>query len=135
MARLLLVVCVLLGRTAAASPEGAWGVLLSTSAREDEELVGRVRGQVSDLPVVLRVRPGPAPGATPEQQWSAAESLAGHEPIRVVLWFSHLPEEISVHLADLASRRLLVRGVPVGEPGRRGRSAAVEAAEIGRAHV
>lgn len=131
MARLLLVVCLLWGRASSASPEGSWSVLISTSSPEDEELVGRIRGQVSDLPVKLLVRPGPSPGATPEQQWSAAEALVPDGSARVVLWFSYPPEELSVHLADLTSRRLLVRGVPVdARRGHAGRSAAAEAAAL-----
>ena len=129
MTRLLLLVSLLLGSVASAASEAAWVAVLRTSAPEDAELVTRVRGQLSDLAVALRVRPAPAPGASFEAQWRAAEALAHADAARVVLWFSRAPGVLSVHLADLAEQRLLVRELPVA-PGRRGRSAAAEAAAL-----
>lgn len=131
MTRLLLLVCLLVGGAAPAAPEEPWVAVLRTSSAEDEALVGRVRGQLSDLPVVLRVRPAPAPGPSAEEQWRAAEALATEDSARVVLWFTHLPDALSIHLADLSTQRLLVRRVPGGLlQGRTGRSASAEAAAL-----
>ena len=131
MARLFLLLCLLLGRASAAAPGESWAAVLRTSSPEDEELVGRVRGQLSDLPVVLRVRPAPAPGPSAEEQWRSAEALAAQEQARVVLWFDRPVDGLSIHLADLSTQRLLVRTVPLdARQGRKGRSAAAEAAAL-----
>ncbi|MFY0574134.1 hypothetical protein ACN28S_07025 [Cystobacter fuscus] len=110
----LLVVCVLVGwGTVSAAQEEPWTAVLRASSPEDTELAERLQGQLSDLPVVLRVNPGPAPSTEATEQWRTAVSLAEQGPFRVVIWFHHEPEAIFVHVAEPATRRLLVRRVQV----------------------
>lgn len=126
----VLFVCLLLGwGTAGAASEEPWAAVLRTSSPEDTELASRLQGQLSDLPVTLEVRPGPAPGLPPREQWRAVMELAEQGPFRVVIWFRHEPEAILVHVAEPGTRRLLVRRVQA-QPGRTARSAAAEAAAL-----
>ncbi|OJH33874.1 hypothetical protein [Cystobacter ferrugineus] len=127
----LLVVCVLVGwGTDSAAQEEPWAAMLRASSPEDTELAERLQGQLSDLPVVLRVSPGPAPSTEAAEQWRTAVALAEQGPFRVVIWFHHEPEAIVVHVAEPATRRLLVRRVQVETHQRKGRSAAAEAAAL-----
>ncbi|WNG24816.1 hypothetical protein F0U62_12965 [Cystobacter fuscus] len=127
----LLVVCVLVGwGTVSDAQEEPWAAVLRASSAEDTELAERLQGQLSDLPVVLRVNPGPAPSTEATEQWRTAVSLAEQGPFRVVIWFHHEPEAIVVHVAEPATRRLLVRRVQVETHRRKGRSAAAEAAAL-----
>jgi hypothetical protein len=131
MTRLLLV-CVLVGwGTASVAQVDPWAAVLRTSSPDDTELAGRLQGQLSDLPVLLRVSAGPPPGEEAGEQWRAAVEWAEQGAARVVIWFRHEPEAIVVHVAEPATRRLLVRRVQAeARRGRTGRSAAAEAAAL-----
>lgn len=129
----LLLVCVLLGwgTSGEAQTKASWIAVLRTSSPDDEALASRAQGQLSDLPVELRVRPGPAPGPSAVEQWRAAVELAGSESARVVLWFDQEPDAIGVHLAEPATRRLFFRRVRADtRQGGMGRSALSEAAAL-----
>ncbi|WP_434388665.1 hypothetical protein [Melittangium boletus] len=131
MSRFLLVLCLWVAPLSAAASEGAWTAVLRVTSPEDEALASRVRGQLSDLPVTLRTEPGPPPGESAQEQWRAALELARAHSARVAIWFQITEGEISVHLADPTSQRLLVRSIPVEtRRGRAARSASAEAAAL-----
>jgi hypothetical protein len=125
----LLVVC-LVGWGTVSDAQEPWAAVLRASSPEDAQLAERLQGQLSDLPVVLRVSPGPAPSTEATEQWRTAVALAEQGPFRVVIWFHHESEAIVVHVAEPATRRLLVRRVQVETHRRKGRSAAAEAAAL-----
>ncbi len=129
----LLVVCAFVGWSTAVGAEtkAPWVAVLRTSSPEDEALARRVQGQLSDLPVVLRVKPGTAPGSSDAEQWWTAVDLAASESARLALWFSHAPDGITVHIAEPSTQHLFVRRIqadPAG--GRLSRSAMAEAAAL-----
>ncbi|WP_146210083.1 hypothetical protein [Vitiosangium sp. GDMCC 1.1324] len=104
---------------------------MRTSSPGDEDLASRILGQVSDLPVVLRVSPGPSLGGNDGEQWRTAVELAESLQARVVLWFDREPEAIVLHLAEPATRRLFVRRIQSDERRETlGRSASAEAAAL-----
>ncbi|KFE69220.1 hypothetical protein [Hyalangium minutum] len=105
--------------------------MLRTSSPEDESLASRVQGQLSDLPVVLRVSPGPSLGTSDAEQWRSAVELARSESARVAIWFSHETEAIVVSIAEPSTQHLFVRRIQAdGAGGRLGHSALAEAAAL-----
>lgn len=129
----LLLICALVGwgTSGEAQTKASWIAVLRTSSPDDEALASRVQGQISDLPVELRVRPAAAPGPGAVDPWRAAVELAGSESARVVLWFDQEPDAIGVHLAEPATRRLFFRRVQADtRHGGMGRSALAEAAAL-----
>ncbi|WP_224367364.1 hypothetical protein [Hyalangium versicolor] len=128
---LLLGVLVGWGTEGRAETKSPWIAVLRTSSPEDEALARRVQGQLSDLPVVLRVSPGPAPGPSEEEQWRTAVELAGSESARVAIWFTHEPEAIGVHIAEPSTQHLFFRRIQAETPrGRLDASALAETAAL-----
>ncbi|WNG41097.1 hypothetical protein F0U61_50900 [Archangium violaceum] len=105
--------------------------MLRTSSPEDEALESRIRGQISDLPLVLRVDPGPEPGPNVVEQWRAVVALAERHQARAVIWFSHTQQALILHIAEPATRRMLVRQFQHADPPTTlSRSATAESAAL-----
>lgn len=107
-------------------------VRLAPAPGEDgDELWARVRGQTSDLDVVLiRVDDDGEPALT--HQLQAASRLAVAHDARAVVWLRPLPGQpgVVVYVAEPDADRVFVRHVPQREPGLAARSATAEAAAL-----
>ncbi|NVJ06106.1 hypothetical protein HUW63_12790 [Myxococcus sp. AM001] len=95
-----------------------WTAVVRVASDEDTALLGRVRGQSSDLPVRLEVSSGAPLGGFREGPWLAAERLAGRHQARAVLWFVREGSDVRVQVAEFDSRRLFTRAARLGRsPG------------------
>ncbi|NVI99562.1 hypothetical protein HV824_15730 [Myxococcus sp. AM009] len=95
-----------------------WTAVVRVASDEDTALLGRVRGQSSDLPVRLEVSSGAPLGGFREGPWLAAERLAGRHQARAVLWFVREGSDVRVQVAEFDSRRLFTRAARLGQsPG------------------
>jgi hypothetical protein len=107
-------------------------VRLAPAPGEDgDELWARMRGQTSDLDVVLiRVDDDGEPALT--HQLQAASRLAVAHDVRAVVWLRPLPAQpgVAVYVAEPDADRVFVRHVPQREPGLAARSATAEAAAL-----
>jgi hypothetical protein len=131
MPRVLLLCLLLSGAWPGSAWSAPWTAVLRVASPQDEARVGRLQGQLSDLPVQLRVSPGPALGPATPEVWAAAVALAEREGAQAVIWFHPEPGALVLHVAEPSSRRLLVRRVQEGPTrGRRGQSARDEAAAL-----
>jgi hypothetical protein len=103
------------------SPAGAaepWRAVARVASEEERLLLERVRGQSSDLPVLLVEDPGPPLALKEPLRWRGAEALAEVHQARAVLWFQRTGVLLHVHLAEPGTRHLFVRAAQVrGRPG------------------
>ncbi|MCP3142581.1 hypothetical protein [Pyxidicoccus xibeiensis] len=107
---------VLMGSPALAAEP--WRAVVRVASEEDAALLVRVRGQSSDLPVLLEAVPGPPLDGAAAEQWREAEQLAARQQARAVLWFLRVGPEVRVQVAEPASRHLFVRASRLdGRPG------------------
>ncbi len=104
-------------------------VVVRVDGRAAEPLLGRVRGQSSDLSVVLDVQRGPLE-ASLREQIAAAAVLARSRGAGAIVWFVAAEREVVVHVMEPGASRVLVRRVSAEEAGARGRSAMLEAAAV-----
>ncbi|WP_244219700.1 hypothetical protein [Corallococcus interemptor] len=96
-----------LGGTAwAADP---WRAVARVASLEDRALLERVRGQSSDLPVVLEAEAGLAMDAGPDGAWREAERTALRRDARAVLWFTREGARLRVSVAAPRTGHLFVR--------------------------
>lgn len=107
-------------------------VRLAPAPGEDgDELWERMRGQTSDLEVVLiRMDDDGEPALT--HQLQAASRLAVAHDARAVIWLRPLPAQpgVIVYVAEPDADRVFVRHVPQREPGLAARSATAEATAL-----
>ncbi|RKG89521.1 hypothetical protein D7V97_42460, partial [Corallococcus sp. CA053C] len=92
-----------------ASATGAWRAVARVESSEDRALLERVRGQSSDLPVVLEEEAGPSPEASPDGAWREAERVALRREARAVLWFVREGAQLRVFVAAPQTGHLFVR--------------------------
>ena len=90
--------------------DGMTALLWSRPQHEDDALRRRVRGQVSDLSVILEPVEA-ARGDSLGEQLEQADALAGARGAKVVVWFEPLPGRagLLVVVAQTAGGRVLVR--------------------------
>ncbi|WP_205525729.1 hypothetical protein [Pyxidicoccus trucidator] len=120
------VLLVLLAGAARAS--APWRTVARVATAEDAALLERVRGQSSDLPVLLVAESGAPLDGAPASRWRAAEQLAKRHEARAVLWFLREGPDVRVQVAEPASRHLFVRSARLdGRPGSLEWSAGAEA--------
>ena len=91
------------------SATGSWRAVARVESSEDRALLERVRGQSSDLPVVLEEEAGPSLAASPEGAWREAERVALRREARAVLWFVREGAELRVFVAAPQTGHLFVR--------------------------
>src|SRR5262249_43333288 len=78
----------------------------------DEQLLSRIRGQVTDLAVDVVVERNAQLEDDVPAQVRAATELAQSRKARVVVWFRHAADGgVTVHVADPADHALWARGV------------------------
>ncbi|RYZ34891.1 MAG: hypothetical protein EOO71_37560, partial [Myxococcaceae bacterium] len=87
----------------------AWRAVVRVGSAEDRALLERVRGQSSDLPVVLSAEEGPSLEAAPDGAWREAERVALRQDARAVLWFVRDGTQVRVSVAALRTGHLFVR--------------------------
>ncbi|RKG79753.1 hypothetical protein D7V88_28290, partial [Corallococcus terminator] len=87
----------------------AWRAVARVGSSEDRALLERVRGQSSDLPVVLSAEEGPPLEASPDGAWREAERVALRQDARAVLWFVRDGAEVRVSVAAPRTGHLFVR--------------------------
>ncbi|QSQ27431.1 hypothetical protein JY651_22065 [Pyxidicoccus parkwayensis] len=105
-----------------------WRAVARVASPEDAALLERVRGQSSDLPVLLVAEVGTPLDGPSALRWSAAERLAEEHQARAVLWFLREGSNVHVQVAEPASRHLFVRSARLmGAPGSLEWSAGAEA--------
>ncbi|WP_163997204.1 hypothetical protein [Pyxidicoccus caerfyrddinensis] len=105
-----------------------WKAVARVASSEDVALLERVRGQSSDLPVLLVAEQGAPLDGPPSARWRAAEELAERHQARAVLWFLRDGDDVRVQVAEPASRHLFVRTARLdGQPGSLEWSAGAEA--------
>ncbi len=115
------------GRAADAEP--AFDVLVRVDDPSDRLLVDRVRGQTSDLNVLLFTDSTAPIEPTLAEQLETARRLSVAQHGRVVVWFIHEGDVVTVFVAEPAAGRVLVRRLEPSE-GRLGASAQQEAAAL-----
>ncbi|WP_223643101.1 hypothetical protein [Corallococcus sp. EGB] len=93
-----------------------WRAVTRVATPEDRALLERVRGQSSDLPVVLESEAGPPLDASPGGAWREAEQLASREDARAVLWFTRDGAQLRVSVAAPSTGHLFVRSARVEGP-------------------
>lgn len=89
--------------------EAPWRAVVHVAAPEDRALLERVRGQSSDLPVVLVVEAGPSLEQRPDGAWREAERMALRQDARAVLWFTREGAALRVSVAAPRTGHLFVR--------------------------
>jgi hypothetical protein len=99
----------MLGLGGSAWAAGPWRAVARVGSAEDRALLERVRGQSSDLPLVLEVEPGPAMEQSPDGAWREAERVASRQDARAVLWFTREGPELRVSVAAPRTGHLFVR--------------------------
>ncbi len=114
---------------ALAQEEPAFDVLVRIDNPEDRLLLDRVRGQTSDLNVLLLTDSTQPIEATLPAQLDTARKLSEQQQTRVVVWFEHAGEVVTVFVAEPAAGRVLVRRIEPSE-GRLGGSAQQESAAL-----
>ncbi|NOK19132.1 hypothetical protein HMI50_19160, partial [Corallococcus carmarthensis] len=92
---------------------GSWRAVARVASPEDRALLERVRGQSSDLPVVLEADAGAAMEASPGGAWREAERMALRQDARAVLWFTREGVELRVSVAAPRTGHLFVRAARV----------------------
>lgn len=95
----------------------------------DQALYERVRGQASDLDVVLLPTTTESIEGTRACQLARARDLGTQAGARTVVWFVRAATQLEVLVADLAAERLLARAIERGE-GELDASAQGEAAAL-----
>ncbi|SEU09607.1 hypothetical protein [Stigmatella erecta] len=129
--RLAQVLTLLLVASPARGAAEPWRAVARVSSDEERLLLERVRGQSSDLPVLLVADPGPPLELGEPARWRGAEALAGAHQARAVLWFQRTGVMLHIHLAELGTRHLFVRAAQVrGRPGSLEWSAGAEAVAL-----
>lgn len=98
---------------------------------EDDEIWERMRGQTSDLDLVL-IRMDDDGEPRLALQLQAASRLAVAHDARAVVWLRPMPAQpgLVVYVAEPDADRVFVRHVPQREPGLAARSATAEAAAL-----
>ncbi|NOK11202.1 hypothetical protein [Corallococcus exercitus] len=92
---------------------GPWRAVARVASSEDRALLERVRGQSSDLPVVLEAEAGAAMEASPGGAWREAERMAMRQDARAVLWFTRAGAELRVSVAAPRTGHLFLRSARV----------------------
>ncbi|GMU04080.1 hypothetical protein [Corallococcus caeni] len=92
---------------------GRWRAVARVASSEDRALLERVRGQSSDLPVVLEAEAGAAMEASPGGAWREAERMAMRQDARAVLWFTRAGAELRVSVAAPRTGHLFLRSARV----------------------
>ncbi|MFP2902787.1 hypothetical protein ACLEQD_41860, partial [Corallococcus sp. 4LFB] len=100
-----------LGGSAGAA--GPWRAVARVASSEDRALLERVRGQSSDLPVVLKAEAGASMEASPGGAWREAERMAMRQDARAVLWFTRAGAELRVSVAAPRTGHLFLRSARV----------------------
>ncbi|WP_404364875.1 hypothetical protein ACIHQR_31830 [Corallococcus coralloides] len=109
----VVVLAVVLGLWSPAWADGPWRAVARVVSAEDRALLERVRGQSSDLPVVLEVEAGRSMDAGPGGAWREAERLASRRDARAVLWFTRDGAALRVSVAAPKTGHLFVRSARV----------------------
>ena len=104
-------------------------IVVVVAAPEDRGLLTRVRGQTSDLETqVVAVDAAPLDVGF-DAQLATARTLAQAQAAPLAIWFARSGPRLVVYVADLASGRVLARGIDQGE-GAHDASAQGEAAAL-----
>ncbi|MCB9573457.1 MAG: hypothetical protein H6709_15365 [Kofleriaceae bacterium] len=112
--RLLIATAAALAAAAAPRPARAGAiavVLVERADVDDDALVDRVEGQVSDLDVTLVRELGEVGAGAGRAELDAARTIAGPHGARVVVWFTGDGDGWLVHVAEPDAARVLVRRV------------------------
>lgn len=109
--------------------EPSFDALVRIDDPRDRLLLDRVRGQTSDLNVLLFTDSTAPIEATLPEQLETARRLSEAQHTRVVVWFTHSGDDLTVFVAEPGAGRVLVRSVESAE-GRLGGSAQQEAAAL-----
>jgi len=115
--------------TSAQDGEPSFDVLVRIDDPRDRLLLDRVRGQTSDLNILLFTDSTSPLEPTLPEQLETARRLSQTQHTRVVVWFRHTGDTLSVFVAEPAAGRVLVRDVEPSE-GRLASSAQQEAAAL-----
>ena len=109
--------CAALARSRAARGSDDMIAVAWTRSEDDQALLRRVQGQVSDLAVSLQTDASPRTGTLAEQL-AEADGVARAHDAKVVLWFEPLPEGrgVLVVVADTQGNRVLVRRIESKRP-------------------
>ena len=106
----LVVVAVLVAAPARAGADDAI-VVLERADGDDDALVDRVEGQVSDLAVALVREPGELGGGAGGAELDGARAIAARHGARAVIWFRRDGDGWLVHVAEPDADRVVVRRV------------------------
>ncbi len=116
-------------RARAQEGEPAFDVLVRIDDPADRLLLDRVRGQTSDLNVLLLTDSRKPIEPTLPEQLDTARKLSEEQHARLVVWFEHDREVVTVFVAEPAAGRVLVRRITPSE-GRLAGSAQQESAAL-----
>jgi hypothetical protein len=104
--------------------------VVRVATEDDEDILSRLRGHVSDLAVDLVVEPGELERKERKRRGAAAR-LARRAEARAVVWFTPLkPGGYRVHVADVERHQLLEKDVAADEGRPVDRSALLETAAL-----
>ncbi|WAS88488.1 MULTISPECIES: hypothetical protein [unclassified Corallococcus] len=109
----VVVLALVLGPWGPAWAAESWRAVARVATAEDRALLERVRGQSSDLPVVLEPEAGPSMDSGSDGAWREAERLASRKDARAVLWFTRAGVELRVSVAAPRTGHLFVRSARV----------------------
>ncbi|AFE04129.1 hypothetical protein COCOR_01528 [Corallococcus coralloides DSM 2259] len=109
----VVVLALVLGLWSPAWAAEPWRAVARVATSEDRSLLERVRGQSSDLPVILEAEAGPSMDASPGGAWREAERLASRKDARAVLWFTRDAAQLRVSVAAPRTGHLFVRSARV----------------------
>ncbi|QAT83069.1 hypothetical protein EJ065_1469 [Corallococcus coralloides] len=109
----VVVLALVLGLWSPARAAEPWRAVARVATSEDRALLERVRGQSSDLPVVLEAEAGPSMDESPGGAWREAERLASRKDARAVLWFTREAAALRVSVAAPRTGHLFVRSARV----------------------